>query len=156
MMRKSTNSKNKPTIFVYYSSEIKDISIFNQLLWGIEEEGIPFDVIEKSNGTALELSYLAAEDSSLNAGIGIGEDGFIVLHYAKLSIDKPLFTISQESNSKLQRALGANAARLVKGIPFKSLTNDHKLEKDAIENKELKTIISQVIEKLIQAGALGR
>src|SRR5690606_25492786 len=43
----------------------------------------------------------------------------IVLHYSKLEKEEPLFQIDLKNNYQ-QGILGANAARLVKGIPFKS------------------------------------
>lgn len=114
------NSGNDiPAIHVYYSSMLNNSSFFNHLLYGIEEEGIPFELQEKQVHPALELGYQAALDSQLGVGIGIGNDGQMILHYTKLKKDEPLFQIEQENTYK-HGVLGANAARLVKGIPFKS------------------------------------
>jgi len=110
---------DKPTINIYYSSQIKDTSIYDQLLWGIEEEGIPYHMESKPLENTIELGYKAAEDSRLDVGIGIGKNGNIVVHYQKLSKEEPLFRLNMKYGYKNLRKLGANAARLIKGIPFK-------------------------------------
>ena len=33
-----------PCIYLYYEEGLNDESLFNEILWGIEEEGIPFKV----------------------------------------------------------------------------------------------------------------
>ena len=43
-----------------------------------------------------------------------------VIHFSKLKIDKPLFILSLDGLEKEKlRIYGSNAARLIKGIPFK-------------------------------------
>lgn len=109
-----------PTICLYYSSLLKDLTVFNEILWGIEEEGIPFQILDKEESlSSEELSHMAAQDSKLAVGIGIDKDRKVTLTLNKLKIDKPLFTISLDDSSKELRILGANAGRLVKGIAFK-------------------------------------
>lgn len=109
-----------PTICLYYSSLLEDSAIFNEILWGIEEEGIPFKILNKGDSlSSEELSHMAAQDSKLAVGIGIDKDRKVTLTLNKLKIDKPLFTISLDDSSKELRVLGANAGRLVKGIAFK-------------------------------------
>lgn len=110
---------DKPSIYIYYSSEIKDISTFNEVLFGIEEEGIPYEVKEQNEADLLELSYKAAQDSRLAVGIGIHSNGKIALTFNKLKKESPLFISSLSSEEKTLRNLGANAGRLVKGIAFK-------------------------------------
>lgn len=122
-----------PAIHVYYSSVLNDPSFFNQLLYGIEEEGIPFILREKEQESAVELGFQAALDSRLDVGIGIGKDKEMVLHYAKLEKDHPLFRTTSE-NAYCQNVLGANAARLVKGVPFKSFEIPGK---DRLSSKEV-------------------
>ena len=54
--------------------------------------------------------------------MGIGADGQeLVLHYNKLEMAQPLFRISAQAGAAQARALGANAARLVKKLPLKAL-----------------------------------
>ena len=45
----------------------------------------------------------------------------LVLHYSKLEREQPLFRIPANSGMETVRALGANAARLVKKLPLKAL-----------------------------------
>lgn len=142
----------KPSIYVYYSSSITDISIFHQLIWGIEEEGIPYQWIRQTKGEALELSFMAAEASSLGVGVGIGDDRLIILHYGKLPYEMPLFQIPHASSPSMMRAIGANAARLVKGIPFKEI--DHKNNREdqypSEMESDLKSMIARVLEEINQ------
>lgn len=110
---------DKPAINVYYSSEIKDISVFDELLFGIEEEGIPYEVRGQGEGNSLELSYKAAQESRLAVGIGIHLCGKITLTFNKLKKAEPLFDSNLGCGESSLRNLGANAGRLVKGIAFK-------------------------------------
>lgn len=112
----------KPSIYIYYSSEINNISAFNDLLFGIEEEGIPYEIKEIKDCDScdsLELSYKAAQDSRLAVGIGIHVNGKITLTLNKLKKGENLFVATLDSDKNILRNLGANAGRLVKGIAFK-------------------------------------
>lgn len=109
----------KPSIYIYYSSEINNISAFNDLLFGIEEEGIPYEIKEIKDCDSLELSYKAAQDSRLAVGIGIHVSGKITLTFNKLKEGENLFVATLDSDKNILRNLGANAGRLVKGIAFK-------------------------------------
>lgn len=109
----------KPGIYVYYSSEIKDTSVFDDVLYGIEEEGIPYEIRAHMESGSHELSYMAARDSRLGVGIGIHICGEVTMTINKLEKEKPLFTADLFSTKGILRNLGANAGRLVKGIAFK-------------------------------------
>ncbi len=111
----------KPHINVFYHKDSIAAEGFNHVIWGIEEEGIPYVIEGKQEETALELAYLGAESSNLGVGIGIGKDGLLILHYNKLQKDHPLFKIKLKDSAETLRKIGANAARLVKGIPFKEV-----------------------------------
>lgn len=58
--------------------------------------------------------------SRLEVGIGLDRQA-LVLHYSKLEREQPLFRIPADSGTETVRALGANAARLVKKLPLKAL-----------------------------------
>jgi hypothetical protein len=90
------------------------------VLWGLEEEGIPADVMEVTNGKAVAMAKEAAHMSPLNVGIAIhGQEGVTVLHHRDLPPDRPLFTLSIATTAPVElRLLGLNAARLVKGEPL--------------------------------------
>jgi len=114
-------TRNKPTINVFVSFGLENNHRLNQLLYGIEEEQIPYFTKKMDIRSALELSYSAAKGSGLSVGIGVGTDQSVILHYGKLEKDNPIFQIRSNESAHKLRALGANAARLVKGMPFKEL-----------------------------------
>ena len=75
---------------------------------------------QEEGGHALELAWEAAKSSNLEVGIG-ADSQELVLHYNKLEMAQPLFRISAQAGAAQARALGANAARLVKKLPLKAL-----------------------------------
>jgi hypothetical protein len=106
----------KPQI-VIFTGEISS-SIIKDITAGLEEEGVFYAVVkaqEKLN--AHELSIIAAETGTLGTGIGASNNE-ICIHNVKLPKDKPIFRVSADGEENA-RTLGANAARLVKGKPFK-------------------------------------
>lgn len=109
----------KPSIIVYIHGAMPVTSELNSILLGIEEEGLPYEVRKSDINTANSIAYNAALDSRLEVGIGIDQSGNVALHYAKLKEDSPLFSCCIKSGENQLRSMGANAARLVKGIPFK-------------------------------------
>lgn len=114
-----SDQKNRPSIKVYYDCDHLSVSDFTGVLLGIEEEGIPYDVQEEHTSDVLELAHKASLDSRLGVGVGISKEG-IVLQYEKLDKAAPLFKIKLYQK-ELFRNIGANAARLVKKMPFKPL-----------------------------------
>jgi len=108
-----------PCIYLYHSSALEDTSRFNEILWGIEEEGIPYDVKSLECNNSEELSHLGAVKSKLAVGIGVDSEGKVTLAFNKLSKDQPLFIAHLDNDPNILRDLGANAGRLVKGIAFK-------------------------------------
>lgn len=90
------------------------------LLWGIEEEEIPSEVVESETGGAARLAHDAAHVSALNVGIALdGEAGEIALHHRDLAGRPPLFALARaDIDREALMRLGKNAARLVKGDPL--------------------------------------
>lgn len=115
------NEANKPAINIYYSSQVDKIEEkIRALLNGIEEEGIPYRLMNDNTLDILSLSYEACVSSILGVGLGVnGKE--IVLHFNKLDKLQPLFRISLKSDNSAIRTLGSNAARLVKKMPFKQM-----------------------------------
>lgn len=116
-----TNSgpNNRPSIKVFYDCDHLSVSDFTNVLLGIEEEGIPYEVQQVHDSDVLELAYKASLDSRLGVGVGISKEG-IVLQYEKLDKAAPLFKIKLYQKDQY-RNIGANAARLVKKMPFKPI-----------------------------------
>lgn len=108
-----------PSIYVYHSFDT-DIDEFKEVLWGIEEEGIPYVVEQMQFDNCETLSHEASLKSRLCVGIGINKEK-ITLTTNKLKKDKPLFLIDFNQDLKILRNLGANGARLVKGIELKKI-----------------------------------
>lgn len=108
---------DKPVVKVYYDKKNIREDQLRSILYGIEEEGIPFEVAGKSETDAIALAYKACNESRLGVGVGVGKDD-IVLHYEKLDQTKPIFCVSRKKPAN-NRILGSNAARLVKRMPFK-------------------------------------
>lgn len=108
-----------PCIYLYHSEVLENKSRFNEILWGIEEEGIPYEVKALDCNISEELSHLASVKSKLAVGIGIDSEGKVTVTFNKLPENKPLFTADLDDNLDKLRNLGANAGRLVKGIDFK-------------------------------------
>ncbi|SCI25313.1 Uncharacterised protein [uncultured Clostridium sp.] len=119
-MRMESMLNNKPVIKVFFDKNTVNETEIKEVLWGIEEEGIPYEVSSVNIESAISSGYEASLESSLGVGIGIDEK-IIVLHYNKLEKDSPLFTIKRNSSSTKIRSLGANAARLVIKMPFKEI-----------------------------------
>jgi len=137
----------KPVIHVYHCHQIKDTSCIKQLLFGMEEEGVPCFIEAREERTAQELGYKAAESSNLGVGVGIGEDGTVVLHYNKLKQEEPLFLTSLHGGRTALRALGANAARLVKGVPFKSMSAEAE-ENEESSGKEMEYLTAVILNRI--------
>lgn len=161
MNRKEDN--NRPTIHIYYSSHNPEASdILKNFLWGMEEEGVPGITKEFDESNSVELAYKAALQSRLEVGIGIGRDGSVALHNTKLPPSEPLFLLNDIKNVAVLRSLGTNAARLVKGVPFKSLdpadneeiTIDKKsyvpnnIEHIDLHDDQVKDIVKEILDRL--------
>ncbi|WP_324823404.1 glycerol dehydratase reactivase beta/small subunit family protein [Sinanaerobacter sp. ZZT-01] len=112
------NEESRPTIIIHANKALSGKNILNQICYGIEEEGIPYEVIlvEKCSDY-IQMAYDACQQSRLGVGIGVS-DGSVALHYEKLRKDSPLFNISVNDGMEKVRAIGQNSARLVKRMPF--------------------------------------
>jgi hypothetical protein len=88
-----------------------------EVLAGIEEEGVLYEVEISSYGFSKDLANKAANESLLETGIGIDEE-FASITICKLPKNNPLKSYSCLSAKELRLA-GSNAARIAKGIPLK-------------------------------------
>ncbi len=113
-----------PAIWVYLEQTQNEQ--LQQLFWGMEEEGIPYKTSNAETSDIKKEAHKAASLSPLAVGIACNQQEIIV-HSRNLSPDNPLFQLSlytQNADNQLHnqlRNLGCNAARLVKGLPFKPL-----------------------------------
>lgn len=108
---------NKPSILIYTIDP--DEVMLKEICAGIEEEGVLFEIVRKSEGDLDTLSFESANDSILSSGIGIYKKD-AALQLGTVKKGKNVFQI-RNPDKKQSRYLGANAARAVKKIPFKNL-----------------------------------
>ena len=107
---------NKPTIIIY--TQEADLDLLHEVCSGIEEEGLLFEVHEKS-GELDELAHAAAEDSMLGSGIGMSGQR-IAMQMRRLPKGHNVFELNAPRFWQC-RNLGANSARAVKKMPFKAI-----------------------------------
>lgn len=110
---------SKPSIRVW-SDSATPAEVLRQVEYGMEEEGIPWEKEIKTGMAAIDMAYEAAGASRLEVGVGMDTQS-VVLHFAKLKREEPLFRIPARSTEGQLRLLGANAARLVKKLPLKPM-----------------------------------
>lgn len=110
----------KPTVKIFCRKGEKLDSLIQQVIYGMEEEQIPWDIVEKEEQDAKVLAYDACNQSVLGVGIGITNKE-LVLQHEKLPLANPLYIISASSDQKNIRNLGVNGARLVKKMPLKPI-----------------------------------
>lgn len=114
--------KVRPQIYIYLTATDLQPSI-KDLLYGIEEEGIPFEIVEQVNEKdVIAAAYEAAKTSSLMVGVGCDGEK-LVLHYKNLASQRPYLLIDryQTKPKQLIKDFGSNCARLVKGVSFKDV-----------------------------------
>lgn len=107
---------NRPEIIIY--TQKADEDFLREVCAGIEEEGVPFQTWEKQ-GDLDTLAFLAAGESILGVGIAMVGDE-IALQMAHLPKGKNVFELKYPRFWQC-RNLGANSARAVKKLPFKSM-----------------------------------
>jgi Dehydratase medium subunit len=123
------------------------------VFWGLEEEGIPFEVEEVKSGNAVSLAKQAAHMSPLNVGIGVeGREGMLALHHRDLPEDHPLFVFKvREVSSRELRRLGINAARLVKSEPLVLRDDEPDQPANSFRSSEPATVSSEMFERIVQS-----
>jgi hypothetical protein len=105
----------KPAITVLVCNS--DENTLKEVLAGIEEEGVNFEVVADEEYDIGILAEKASKRSKLEVGIAIIEKK-ICVHVRNLPQGKYLFQIDLD---KFARVTGCNAARYVKGTPFTQL-----------------------------------
>lgn len=132
------DNREKPSVYIAVEADYKNSSLVNYLCYGLEEEGIPFHLVNDSAKNLYYLGHQAAQASRLNVSLALGENNKVIIHHKKLEPDSPFFEkeISKEFQAK---AIASNAARLVKGIPIKEVP----LELD-YKNKSVSDILTDL------------
>ncbi|WP_409422932.1 glycerol dehydratase reactivase beta/small subunit family protein [Pseudaeromonas sp. ZJS20] len=112
---------NAPEILIHLLGQC-DSTRWQQVYYGIEEEGIPYRIVQVTGSDPVQAAHLAAQQSPLQVGLG-GDERQLAVHYKTLQPEQPMFRLTSQAQQSSQslRCLGANAARLVKGLPFKPI-----------------------------------
>lgn len=106
-----------PTIKISVSDS--NYEYVKEIAYGIEEEGIPYEISKADFNNITEKAFEISQNSRLSVGIAINREE-AVIHFSKLEMNKPLFIVNLQGVKKEKlRIYGSNAARLIKGIPFK-------------------------------------
>ncbi len=144
---------DKPCVMIYafphpdYERKIREVKA------GMEEEGIPYSIVASKTGAAVPMAYQGACESKLGVGIGISAES-LCIHYAKLPCDQPLFVLPGPGRAVEWRCFGYNAARLVKGIPFKNMHEEKPVAQPSDTN-ELYNLVRCIVTKILQESAPG-
>jgi hypothetical protein len=109
-------NQDSPVIVITALSDCQ--SLWQEVLWGIEEEGIPWRWQQASGVDVVTHAWQAANQSALLVGVACDREK-LVIHYRNLPASAPLFSLMCSEDLQSRRAAGNNAARLVKGIPFR-------------------------------------
>ena len=127
------------------------------VLWGMEEEGIPFEIQECSSGEVIGVAKEAAHISPLNVGIGVdGAKGTIVLHHRDLPADQPLFVVNfREAGTRTLQRLGVNAARLVKSEPLvlteePNTSTPKRVPASAHSDSSIENVSDELVERIVR------
>ena len=108
----------KPTIMVYVSDRLTNQKALDMILYGAEEEGIPYEIEKKSNEDAYQLAYDASRASVLTIGIGVSSE-LSVVQQSKLAKDNPVDKSGLNEGEDALRRIGCNAARMSKRVPLR-------------------------------------
>jgi Dehydratase medium subunit. len=136
---------DSPSIVIYVNAHFGQEAKLREVAAGIEEEGIPSSWFVAA-GDAVALAHRGASESRLGVGIGISTDSLSV-HYHKLPGDKPLFALPAANNPVAWRQLGNNAARLVKGTPFKYFVAAPPVSREEDTKRRLADVIQEIIQQ---------
>ncbi|WP_312200532.1 glycerol dehydratase reactivase beta/small subunit family protein [Anaerospora hongkongensis] len=120
---------------------------------GIEEEGVPCTVLPETEPDCIALACKGASLSQLGVGIGISSSG-LCIHHHKLPANEPLFVLQGTGNGSEWRRFGYNAARLIKGIPFKN----EDPSPAATGEPDLTRVVREIVLKILKetAQTMGR
>lgn len=113
-------SASPPAVHLHVSAaEAESGSALRELRAGLEEEGVPCR-LRVVAGDAATIAWEAARASPVSVGLGLDADA-ACLHLPQLPPEQPLLRTPVDHVPERLRALGHNAARLVKGAPLKEL-----------------------------------
>jgi hypothetical protein len=93
--------------------------VLREVCAGVEEEGVPVEVVDAPDGlTATALAHAAAQASRLEVGIGVDAAGATAVHHGKPPLDRPPATGGADATPADRRWIGRIGARVVKNLPL--------------------------------------
>lgn len=139
------NMAVRPHIVIYVAAHFGQEAKLREAQAGMEEEGVPSAWFVGA-GDAVSLAGRGAAESPLGVGVGIAAEAMSV-HYNKLPADKPLFVLPAGDGPPAWRRLGCNAARLVKGTPFRGPAAEQADGGDADRLAWLTGVVREIIRQ---------
>ena len=107
----------KPTILIFVSNPNKEL--LKEIGAGIEEEGVAYEMVVMEGKDIDTLTFESSNTSILGTGIGVCHS---VIALSLSSLEKGTFVFRIEAPTLSQaRAIGTNAARIVKRKPLKEI-----------------------------------
>lgn len=129
---------NKPSILLVVNNPEEEV--LRQILAGIEEEGLPRNVVISKDSDYLKETHKFAKLSKLGVCVGVYKNR-VILHYNKLKENNPIIDVSVESfEVEKSRNIGNNAARLYKVMPLKNINISNEEYMEEIKAKILARI----------------
>lgn len=107
----------KPSIYIYVNKPNR--AVLREICSGIEEEGVFYEIIEQDSQDLNTLTWKAANDSMLGAGVGMKENS-AAFSIRGLKMGKNVEYYAYPSNEE-SRLLGTNSARAIKKQAFKNI-----------------------------------
>lgn len=118
MPEQVTAAGPRPAVLVYRHPEAP-APVLRQVCAGVEEEGVPTDVVDVPGpDDATALAHAAAEESRLGVGIGLDASGAAAVHHGTLPEGTPVAATPAQAASADWRRAGRIAARVVKHLPL--------------------------------------
>ncbi|MDD7967517.1 glycerol dehydratase reactivase beta/small subunit family protein [Actinomycetospora lemnae] len=92
-------------------------AVVREVCAGAEEQGVPTALLDPPRDG--RLGPFAARESRLEVGVGIAADGAVTVHHAL--VPDAILALDAGAPAADLRVLGADAARIVAGLPLRSL-----------------------------------
>ncbi|TGE39395.1 dehydratase [Desulfosporosinus fructosivorans] len=143
----------KPCVLIHVFPHFGWKEKIREVQAGLEEEGIPSLVVQVKESDVVALAFQGACASKLGVGLGIGADG-LCIHYFKLPDQHPLFALNVPGTPIQWRHFGYNAARLVKGIPFKEQPLED-LAPQFVDSSLLYNLVYGIVQKVLRETDQG-
>ena len=124
--------RRKPAVSILIVQPVS-AEIIEYILWGLEEEGIPYEIGALESSSAEAMAKQAADGSTLNVGIGInGHEEKAVLHHRDLPNTSPTLQVvvmpplergspTHDASFAAVKKLGADYVRYVPWYPYPRL-----------------------------------